>query len=66
MTKAKSGQSLPKKDCKNPVADQMALGEDFGVTGTPTIVFDNGEVVPGYVPAIRLHGILDQIKKPAS
>jgi len=65
MTKAKSGQALPKQECENPVEEQMALGEDFGVTGTPTIVFDNGEVVPGYVPAIRLHGILEQIKKTA-
>ncbi len=66
MTKAKAGQSLPKKTCKNPVAEQMALGEDFGVTGTPTIVFDNGEVVPGYVPAIRLHEILEKTKKAAA
>lgn len=58
MTRSKAGEKLPKKDCKNPVQDHMKLADEFGVTGTPTLVLDNGEVIPGYVPAERLEKIL--------
>lgn len=58
MTDAKSGKSLQAKDCDNPVKDHMELGELLGVSGTPAIVLDSGEMVPGYVPAKRLAAIL--------
>ncbi|GAA5523844.1 thiol:disulfide interchange protein DsbC [Microbulbifer aestuariivivens] len=36
---------------KNPVAEQYKLGSEvIGVQGTPTIVMEDGTVVPGYVP----------------
>lgn len=54
MTDAKAGQTPPKKTCDNPVLDQMKLGEEFGISGTPAIVLDNGELVPGYMPPKRL------------
>ena len=37
--------------CDNPVAAHYALGEVIGVTGTPAIVLDSGQLMPGYVPA---------------
>jgi len=58
LTKSKSGENLPNKECKNPVDEHMGMAEDFGVSGTPTIVLESGEVVPGYVPAKRLEKIL--------
>lgn len=60
MTKSKAGENLPKKDCDNPVDEHMKMAEDFGVSGTPTIVLENGEVIPGYVPADRLEKIINQ------
>jgi len=63
MTESKAGTKLPRKDCVNPVEEHMKMADQFGVTGTPTIVFENGEVVPGYVPAERLTKILDDAKK---
>ena len=36
------------------MAEHFALGQVVGVNGTPTIVLDNGEVLPGYVPPQRL------------
>lgn len=62
MTDAKAGISQEKKDCDNPVQNHMKLAEQFGVSGTPTIVFDNGDVVPGYVPAARLSKMLNSVK----
>ena len=40
----------------------MKLAEQFGVSGTPTIVLENGDVVPGYVPASRLMQMLENVK----
>jgi len=65
MTDAKAGNSLNKKDCVNPVKSHMKLAEQFGVSGTPTIVLNSGDVVPGYVPAARLVKMLDKEKKVA-
>lgn len=59
LTKSKSGEDLPRKNCKNPVDEHMRMAEDFGVSGTPTIVLESGEVIPGYVPADRLEKIIN-------
>jgi thiol:disulfide interchange protein DsbC len=59
LTKAKKGERLDRKDCPNPVQQHMALGELMGVTGTPTIITDTGEILPGYVPAASLAKLLE-------
>jgi len=38
------------KVCRHPVNEHLALAQKIGVTGTPFMVLDNGEVIPGYVP----------------
>lgn len=55
---AKAGGKLDMKTCDNPVARHYELGQEFGVEGTPTIVVDDGEILPGYVPAAQLLGRL--------
>lgn len=45
-------------DCKNPIEDNIALGQKLGITGTPTLVFANGRRVPGYIPADRIEALL--------
>lgn len=62
LTDAKSGVAQETKECENPVSKHMKLAEQFGVSGTPTIVFENGDVVPGYVPAARLSKMLDSVQ----
>ena len=54
MTDAKAGKEIDLKTCDNPVMDHMQLGELLGVSGTPALVLDDGEMVPGYVPPKRL------------
>ncbi len=54
MTLAKAGGTVEEKQCDNPVADQYQLGQEIGVRGTPTMVLDNGKVIPGYLPANEL------------
>jgi thiol:disulfide interchange protein DsbC len=51
---------LPKNDgkCDNPVDETIALGEKLRVSGTPTIIFQNGQRVPGMIPAAKLEQLL--------
>lgn len=58
MTRAKQGESVPESQCENPIADQYRLGQRLGVQGTPAIFLDDGRLLPGYMPAERLAGIL--------
>ena len=55
---AKSGGRLDMKTCPNPVERDYQLGERLDINGTPTIVLDNGKILPGYVPARQLLGVL--------
>ena len=59
LTDAKARKPIEEKACDNPVRDQMALGEAVGVTGTPAIVLENGQLIPGYRPAKELADALD-------
>lgn len=54
FTAAKRGTDVPAADCDSPVEEQYQLGREVGVTGTPALVFDDGTIVPGYVPAATL------------
>jgi thiol:disulfide interchange protein DsbC len=65
LTRAKNNQTVEQKTCENPVKEHMALGDLVGVRGTPTIVTDSGEVMPGYVAASRLLPVLEG-KAPAN
>jgi thiol:disulfide interchange protein DsbC len=51
MSKAMEGGYPPTLTCENPVADQYELGGLAGVRGTPTIIIDDGTIIPGYMPA---------------
>lgn len=59
MTMAKNGQTVPPKQCENPVAEQFSLGRSVGVRGTPSLILENGHMVPGYVPPGELLNILE-------
>jgi len=60
LTDSKAGKSLPRADCDNPVKAHFELGKLLGVAGTPAIVLDNGELVPGYMPAAKMSRMLDK------
>lgn len=52
-----------KGDCANPVDDTIALGNKLKVSGTPTIILENGQRLPGYVPANKLDQLLTAASK---
>ena len=48
--------------CKLPTDEVMALGRKLKVNGTPALIFANGVVNPGYMPADRLEQALNANK----
>jgi thiol:disulfide interchange protein DsbC len=54
-----------KGDCPNPVAATQALGARLKITATPTLVFADGSVVPGALPAQRLEAALKEAEVEA-
>lgn len=59
MSQAKKGQPLPQKSCDNPIALHTRVANEMGISGTPMIVLESGQVVNGYVPADRLLQVLE-------
>lgn len=64
LTDAKSGKTMPRKTCDNPIDEHMQLVQAFGLQGTPAIVLEDGRVIPGYVPAKQLEAMLDGKAQP--
>jgi len=60
LTKAINGKEIKSEKCNSPVQAQYELGRRLGVTGTPALFFDSGEMLPGYVPPKRLKEIIEQ------
>lgn len=54
LTAVKAGETIAEKSCANPVDQHMAVGEELGLRGTPAIVTETGEMIPGYVPPKQL------------
>lgn len=50
LTMAKTGMIVDERDCgTTPVAQHYELGLSFGIQGTPAIIAESGELIPGYV-----------------
>jgi thiol:disulfide interchange protein DsbC len=60
---AMAGKGVKAASCDVDIADQYALGVQFGVSGTPAIVLSNGYVVPGYQAPQEMKTFLDEHKK---
>lgn len=55
LTKLKNKQTVPEKVCPdNPIAKQYQLGQELGVRGTPAIITQSGQMIPGYQSADEL------------
>ena len=66
MTKAKRGEAIENKTCENPVQAQYELGQKLGVRGTPSMILEDGEMLPGYVPPTQLAQLLANQKGKSS
>ncbi len=51
---------IPKKCDSAPVAEQFMLGQRLGVNSTPSILLEDGHLMPGYAPPERMAALLDK------
>lgn len=62
LTKAKQGQPVPIKQCDtHQIQDQFHLGVMSGISGTPSMILDDGTLVGGYYDADNLLNILKSV-----
>mgnify|MGYP003637074170 CR=1 FL=1 len=54
LTRAKAEIEIPEAHCDNPVAAQFELGGRLGINSTPTLIFEDGTLSRGYMPAADL------------
>lgn len=59
MDKAKAGQAVEERQCNNPVEAQLKTGQMIGIRGTPAIILEDGQQLPGYVEPNELLAILN-------
>jgi thiol:disulfide interchange protein DsbC len=46
--------------CDTPLEKNIALGRKYGIKGTPTLIFADGQRLSGWMPATRLSQLLDE------
>jgi thiol:disulfide interchange protein DsbC len=73
MTFAKGGAKLEQlqklaqvddsKACTDAIAKQLNTAREAGVTGTPSLFTEDGQMIPGYVPPDRLIKMLNDSKQ---
>jgi thiol:disulfide interchange protein DsbC len=66
LTQAKLGAEPDPLQCDNSIAQQYQLGLDLGVSGTPSLLTSDGQMIPGYVPPDQLRARLDQMAATAA
>jgi len=54
LDQAMDGEAIEPKHCENPVKQHLALGQEWGLIGTPTVVFSDGTLKPGYTSPDKL------------
>lgn len=51
---AKTGGVVDEKSCDNPIQEHLKLARELGVRGTPAIILEDGQMLPGYLPYDKL------------
>lgn len=60
MTQAKQGKNISAEPCENPVGMHLQTGKEIGIRGTPGMITESGELLPGYMPAKALLAELEK------
>jgi thiol:disulfide interchange protein DsbC len=54
-------KSIPDPDCETTaVADTIELAKKLGINSTPTLIYPDGSIVPGYMNADAIIGLIDK------
>ena len=60
ITELKLGNEIKENIClNNPVEKHFNLGNNLGVSGTPSIITSEGKLIPGYISPEELIGLLN-------
>jgi len=60
LEEAFAGKKLPEADCETDEVDNnLALARELGIKGTPTLILPDGRLVPGYISADVIIGLVD-------
>lgn len=59
---AKRGRGIEHRECTTPIIKHVEIANRLGVNSTPTLLFSDGAMLPGYIPPARLALILKQRK----
>ncbi len=60
LEKAFAGKPIAAPECETTeIDDNIKLAAELGITGTPAIIFPDGRLLPGYVPAQVILDLLD-------
>lgn len=62
MTLAKQGKKVTAEACDNPVNMHLQTGIELGIRGTPGMITETGQLLPGYMPPKAL---LQELEKGA-
>lgn len=54
LDSAKKGEDIEPLTCDNPIAQHLAVARELGIRGTPGIILESGELLPGYVEISEL------------
>lgn len=65
LTQAKQGENIGTVRCANPIQEHMRLASELGARGTPFMVTDAGQVLPGYFSPDQLSQLLDHPDRTA-
>ena len=60
MTDSKAGSNVASATCDDPIQQHYDAAAQLGVSGTPALFMESGELLPGYIPPKRLKQILEQ------
>jgi thiol:disulfide interchange protein DsbC len=62
---AYAGKDLPEPNCEtDEIENNLKLAKELGIGGTPATILPDGRLLPGYVPAEVLVGLIDSPQKP--
>lgn len=58
MNDAKLRRVFGGSSCKSPIKEHLDISSSFGLSGTPSIILSNGNLIGGYLPVDKLLDIL--------
>lgn len=62
FSKAINNDRVKASSCDNPVKKHYLLGQQIGLQGTPTLIFEDGSLVSGYRPVSVISKMVESLK----